>query len=165
MIPVLIAAGFFEDEVVAETGTIIAAAEDTVLVPKLAALTSISNDLPLGALEHQRPLDPSSRRPFAVDLSAFLPADQEIGDIVRITMSAAGAAVGVIVESASPRQPIVDESGGRKLQYWLSVVNGSQGNAAFSGAGLKVGIAFLIRTNGTIPQDDEHTVVHTVRHL
>ena len=162
MIPILLALGQFEEEAVAEFGPIVAATEATVELPAVPTAAQVDSTLPLGAMEFQRPLDPSDLAPYAVGFANIAGA-AEITAIERVTMSAAGVAVGVTIEAVSPRRPIIDEVTKKKVQLWLSVTGGTQANAAFNGSGLKVGIALWVRlSDGRLY---ERTVVVVGRQL
>ena len=88
--------------------------------------------------------------------------DETIAEIVRLTVSATGAAVGVEIDDGGERLPIIDTEG-KKIQMWFLVDDGFQANAAFAGAGVAVGIAALIRTDAEPYKEFERTAILTVR--
>lgn len=165
MLAAILAFYYYGSELVADRGPITAAAVDTVTFPALAGTTSPGNQLPVGAAEAARPRDPSDRAPLALDFSALLGDGVEIDEIVSLTMSAAGNAAGITIDEATPRLPIIEEDGGQRIQIWLGVAEGSRNDTAFLGAGLKVGVAALIRTNEDAYREYERTGVATFRQL
>lgn len=165
MLAAILAFYYYGSELVADRGPITAAAVDTVTFPALAGASSPGDQLPVGAVTAERPRDPSDRGPLAFDFSAILGDGVEIDEIVSLTMSAAGVAAGVAIDQADPRLPIVDEGAGQKLQIWLAVAENKRNDPVFQGAGLKVGISALIRTNEAAFRDYERTGVVTVRQL
>jgi hypothetical protein len=84
-----------------------------------------------------------------------------IASISSITMTALGVSLGVQVDSDSDRVPIID-TGGQKVGLWFKVDDAFKQNAAFSGAGTKVGISVLVRTDATPYKELERTWVLTV---
>ncbi|WP_298690160.1 hypothetical protein [uncultured Sphingomonas sp.] len=146
------------------TGAIIATAGQTVKFD--AAQTSVATvaGLPLGSPLTAQPLDPADLNPRAFDFSALI-GDAKIAQIVRITMSAAAATVGVEVWQDSPRVPIIDAATSQIVQIWFAVDPAFQSDPGFSGAGLQVGVSILIQTDAAVYQTYERTGILTVRNL
>lgn len=160
MIPVFQLLGLFDGNDMTETGPIVAAAEATLELPAVSAGGAIDPALPNGAPVFRRELDPSDLEPYAVGFTAHVGA-AEIDSIDTITMSFAGMAVGVTVEGETPRWPIIDASGRKRVQIWLSVAEEFRSHAAFNGAGLKVGISFFVQLSDG--RRVERTVIVIVR--
>lgn len=164
MIGTLILLGLFGTDAAPGTGEIIAPASRTVTpaqVPATAAANA-SAEVPVGALAWAAPLDPADRAPYAIDWRQLLATDERVADIVRLTMSAAGAAVGVTIDQEDGRTPIIGTDG-KAIQIWLKVADAFQDNAAFQGAGVRVAIAALIETDSVPFKRFERTSVLTVR--
>ena len=162
MLTHLILLGMFNTEIEAGTGEVIATTERTVTIAKTPNATSRASTLPLGSYPWTAHLDPSDRAPFAIDFTGLLDTGETIAEIVRLTVSATGASVGVEIDDSTDRIPIIDTDG-KKIQMWFLVDEAFQANAAFAAAGVQVGIAALIRTNGDPYKDFERTAVLTVR--
>ena len=163
MIALLLALGLLEPPAGNVTGTLIAPADQVVAVQKLPTLAVSGAALPLGAPVWPRPFAPADRRPYAWDFAQVLSEGSKIAYIERLTMSAAGAAAGVQIDQSAGRLPVIADD--THVQVWFLVDPAHQGDDVFGGAGLQVGVAALIRTSDTPYQEDERTLVLTVRRL
>ena len=158
----LLLLGVLGGEVDVGTGPIIAQPASTVAALSVPAAGAVGNDIPLGAYQWARPLDPADRAPYAFSFAQLLAPGEEIADIVRLTMSAAGAALGLEIDTSPGRIPIIGEDG-NAVQVWFRVDEAFQENAAFTGAGVRIPIAFLVETNSSPFKRYERTAVLTVR--
>ena len=154
----------FAIEQPAENGAIVATAEQTVVFKSVQRVNETGNNLPFGAEAWSAPLDPNDRAPRAMDFAALLDGEARIAAIVSITVSAQGASTGVQIDQAAGRAPIISDDG-RRIQMYLLVNDALQANKAFEGAGLKVGITALVRTDEEPFEQYARTGVQTVRHL
>ncbi|MBB5684298.1 hypothetical protein [Sphingobium boeckii] len=162
MLTHLIALGLFATEIEAGVGAVTAPSERTVIVTTSPGNAARGGNLPIGSFAWTAHFDPSDRAPFAIDWSALLADDETIAEIVRLTISATGAALGVEIDEGAERLPIIDTEG-KKIQMWFLVDDAFQGDAAFAGGGINVGVAALIRTSADPYKDYERTAVLTVR--
>lgn len=144
------------------TGPIIAPPASTAAALSVPVDSPVGTDVPLGAYSWPRPLDPSDRAPYAFDFSQLLGSAERIADIVRLTMSAAGAAVGVEIDTSAGRTPIIGTEG-KAVQIWFRVAEASQDDPAFTGPGVRVGVSILVETDAVPFKRFERTAVLTVR--
>lgn len=158
----LIAAGVIALEQPTGIGTIIARPSQTAAIQIGSNSAVASAPIPNGAAVFGEPFDPSDRAPRAWDFTAQLADGETIVEIVRLTMMAAGAAVGVQIDSGGGRDPIIGTSG-KVIQLWFKVNDAHQADAAFLGDGMSVGVAALVRTSSTPSRQYERTAVLTVR--
>lgn len=154
--------GLISDDVEVGTGTVTAGADQTAVLAAQTASGGTTSGLPIDAPVVKKPFDPSDRAPYAIDFTVHLADDETIAELRRITMSASGAAVGVQIDTDPVRPPLID-TGGKKAEAWLIVDDAFQANAAFSGAGIQVGISFLIRTSADPYREYERTIIVVVR--
>jgi hypothetical protein len=143
-------------------GTLIATSDRLIVPEPVPTGTSSAASLPLAASAWPAPFDPADRTPFAIDWTSLLGDDEQIAQIDRIRMSAEGAALGVAVDAEAGRAPIISDDG-KKTQFWFLCDSAFQANAAFSGAGVAIGLSVLIRTTAAPYQLFERTGVLTVR--
>lgn len=162
MLTALLLLGVLGGEVDVGSGPIIAPPASTVAALSVPSSGAIGNDIPLGAYQWARPLDPADRAPYAFSFAALLATGEEIADIVRLTVSAAGAALGLEIDTSLGRVPIISDDG-TTVQLWFCVADAFQENVAFSGAGVRIPIAFLVETNSSPFKRYERTAVLTVR--
>lgn len=146
----------------AGTGDIIAIAERTVAPVTVPSVGTSAAPIPLNAYQWRSPFDPADRAPYALDWKALLATDEKIASIVRLTMSASGAAIGIRIDDTAGRAPII-ATDGKATQLWFRVEPEFQENTAFAGAGVQVAVAVLVRTDATPYKDFERTAVLTVR--
>lgn len=165
MLVTLLAVGVLDAApLTAGTGPLIAPAEAIVAIPRLAAQAPVGTGIPLGAPIWPLSLDPSDTGPYAWDFSALFGDGVNIASVERLTISAAGAAVGVQIVTGAPSGPIITDDG-HHVQVWFLVDAGDAAAAAFIGAGLQVAVAALVKTDQTPPREYERTAVLTVRQL
>lgn len=146
----------------AGVGEIVATAERTVSPVPVPTVVTSDAPIPINAYQWLAPFDPSDRAPYAYDWSALLGNGETVTDIVRLTMSAAGAAVGVEIDTDPARAPIIDTDG-LKTQLWFKVTDAMQNNPAFLGQGLSVGVSVLVKTSSEPFKMYERTAVLIVR--
>jgi hypothetical protein len=144
------------------TGAIVAVSDRTISVSPIPSGASASSTLPQSAPVWAAPFDPADRAPYAIDWTKLLAAGETIIQIDRIAMSAEGASLGVQVDTAVARTPLIS-SDGKKTQVWFVCAPGFQTNAAFAGAGVQVGLSVLIRTSADPYKQYERTGVLIVR--
>jgi len=163
MLAHLLAFGVFAAEVVLPPGhgEAIAGAEHTT-APLKAPGGSGSASIPLGATFWASPMDPADRKPYAIDWSKVLEADEQVDELVHVTMSEDGAMVGVQIDTSEDRTPIID-AGGKKVQVWFLCLPEFQDDPAFSGAGVNIAVTCQIRTDAEPYRQIERTSVLTVR--
>jgi len=145
------------------TGDISATADQTVVVPATADTTQSGAGLPLGALAWKADFDPADRSPRAFNFTPLLNG-AKVAAVLRITMSAGGAAVGLMVDDDTARQPIIGTDG-QRVQLWFFVDEALQNDPTFADGGVQVGISVKIQTDASPPQEYERTGVLTVRQL
>lgn len=160
MLAFLLAIGVIGPEIDAGTGPIIAVADRTVTMVVVGSNSPSAAQLPLGAYRWPSPFDPSDRAPYAMKWNAMLAADETVADIVQLTMSAAGAALGLEIDGTPGRAPII-ATDGKAIQLWFRCTDPE--NPAFAGEGVSIGIAALIRTSADPFKQYERTAVLTVR--
>jgi hypothetical protein len=97
---------------------------------------------------------------FVFDLAGVLEAGEAIDDFA-LTMSAEGAALGLAIDTGA-RAPMTIE-GDRAVQLWFGVAPAMQGDAAFAGDGIAVGIELRATTTASPPRIRERTFALTVR--
>lgn len=147
---------------ITETGEIVASSERTLAVQPVPAGSVSTLTLPLNSENWSAPFDPSDRAPFAINWSALLAEGEKIAQIDKITMSAQGVSLGVKIDTDAGRTPIISTDR-TKTQFWFRCDTAFQSNAAFSGSGVQIGIAALIRTDANPYKQFERTGVLTVR--
>jgi len=147
-----------------DTGTVIATPARTAVLAIAQPATSVASGVPLGATVWSQPFDPADHVPFAIDFAALLDEGEAIVEIEAITMSAAGAALGVAVDDAAPYGPIIDTAG-KKVQLWFVVDDAHWSETAFSASGVQIPVAVRVATAGTPPKRFERTCVLMVRQL
>lgn len=161
MIVVLLLLGVLGEQTVG-TGPITAPAESTVTAVKVPTATAAPAPLPIGAYQWPAPFDPADLAPYAMKFDTLLVGAEKIVDVERITMSASGASLGLQVATEDERKPIIGTDG-KAVQIWLRGDPAFEYNPAFAGAGVKVGISFLVRTDSDPFKRFERTGVVTVR--
>ena len=105
-------------------------------------------------------MDPAEVLDFVFDLAGVLDAGEAIDDFA-LTMSAEGAALGVAIETGA-RAPLPIEDG-RAVQIWFGVAPAMQGDAAFAGDGISVGVELRATTTATPARVRERTFALTLR--
>lgn len=138
----------------AEVGEIIAIAERTVSIGRLAS----------GPYSWPAALDPADRTPYAIDWTAMLDEGEKIAAILQLTMSASGASAGVKIDDTAGRRPIIGEDG-TTIQIWFLCEPAQQMKPVFSGNGVAVSVSALIRTDLDPFKEFERTAVLTVKQL
>jgi hypothetical protein len=155
-------AGLAADELEVVIGDVTANEAQTAVLAPAAASGGAGDALPIAAKLWALPFDPADRAPYAYDFSELLDDSENIDELVRITMSATGAALGVRVDTDAERLPMLD-TGARKAQVWFKVDDAYQANAAFSGAGTQVGISLRVKTTASPARFYERTAILLVR--
>jgi hypothetical protein len=107
-------------------------------------------------------MDPADRFPHAFKFTQFLADAEKITSIERLTMSAAGASLGVQIDQSAGRAPIISDDG-KAIQLWFLVADEFQGHPAFTGNGVEITVAALVRTDADPFHQLERTAVLTVR--
>ncbi|WP_298689074.1 hypothetical protein [uncultured Sphingomonas sp.] len=113
----------------------------------LGLVPSISNVTPLtteSAYTWKAPFGPTDRVGYAMDWSALLFEDDLIEDILAITVSPQGAALGVSIDTTTGRGPKIDTGGTMIGLHFRDT--GDTTVSSFSGAGISVGISVQIST-------------------
>jgi len=147
-----------------DTGTVIATPARTVVLAVVQASSMVADGIPLGASTWSQQFDPSDHAPFAIDFTALLDTGEKIVEMEAITMSAAGALLGISVDDTTGYSPIID-TGGKKVQLWFVVDSGHWSDTSFAGAGVQVPVSVRIATDGTPAKRFERTCVLIVRQL
>lgn len=154
-------AGAVTDPPITAKGDIIATADRTVTPTPIPSgsgtVSGVTTAYPWAA-----PFDPADRTAFAIDWTRLLEAEETIAQIDDIRMSAEGASLGIQVDAAAGRAPIISTDG-KMTQVWFLCDPAFQSDAAFLGAGVKVGLSVLIRTDSDPYKQFERTAVLTVR--
>lgn len=147
------------------TGAITATSERTIKPTPVPSGTG-ANDatVPTSAYRWTAIFDPSDRTPFAIDWSGLLLSDEKVSAIQKITMSAAGAAVGIEIDTSTGRTPIIGTDG-KMTQFWFLCAVGFQNNAAFQNGGAQIGLSVLVRTDSDPFKEYERTGVLQVEQL
>jgi hypothetical protein len=146
----------------AGTGTVIASAERTIVLPAVGTTATVVQGLPLGAPIWQVAMDPSDRAPYGIDYSRLLATGEKIASIQQISVSAAAALIGISIDQSSGRAPIIDTAG-KKVQIWFLCNPLEQQASIFSGAGIHAGMAVLVRTDSVPYKEFERTIILNVR--
>ena len=105
-------------------------------------------------------MDPAEVLDFVFDLGGVLETGEAIEDFV-LTMSPEAAALGVAIDDGA-RAPLRIEDN-RAVQLWFSVATAMQGDAAFAGDGIAVGIELRATTTASPPRVRERTFALTLR--
>lgn len=163
----LTAAGSAVGGAITAKGPITASADRTIKPMPVPAGSGSSTDpsVPTTADRWRAPFDPSDRAPFAIDWSGLLNSGEMIASIQKITMSAAGAALGVEIDTSTGRAPIIDEAGGKITQCWFLVDPAFQADPAFQNGGVQIGLSVLVRTDSDPFKEYERTGVLQVEQL
>lgn len=120
--------------------------------------------MPSSAYRWTAIFDPSDRTPFAIDWSGLLLSDEKVAAIQKITMSAAGAAVGIEIDTSTGRTPII-ATDGKKTQCWFLCAPAFQSDPAFQNGGVQIGLSVLVRTDANPFREYERTGVLQVEQL
>lgn len=154
-------AGIFDP--ITDRGPIVAGADRTIaptVVPSgVSRLTESSSAYGWAAI-----FDPADRAPYAFDWSDLLDDGEEIESIQDIRMSAAGAALGVEIDTSPGRTPIIGTDG-KHAQLWFLVDPDFRDNADFSDAGVQVAVTMRVRSTATPFKEFERTGNLPVRQL
>ena len=105
-------------------------------------------------------MDPAELLDFVFDLSGVLEPDEAI-EAFAMTMSAEGAALGLLIETGA-RAPLLIENA-RAVQLWFAVAPAMRTDAAFTGEGVRIGIELRATTNASPPRVRERTFALTLR--
>jgi len=146
----------------ADVGSVIAGTQRTVSPLQVPSSAAVGDNVPLGAYRWPAPMEPADRAPYAFDWSKILGTDEKIAEITRVTMSAAGAAVGVEIDSSTGRRPIISENG-KAIQLWFLCLDAFQDNPVFGGNGVNITVTCRVRTDASPYKQFERTAVLTVR--
>ena len=145
-------------------GELTSMADQIANLAVLQPATAKGNGVPYGAADWPRPFDPSDRAPYAWDFSNIIGEGVSIADIVRITVSATGVALGVEVDNQEGRAPIITNDG-KHVQVYFLVNVASQTSQQFTNDGVKVPVSVLIRTDENPFEEYERTAILSVRQL
>jgi len=107
-------------------------------------------------------MEPADRAPYAFDWSKIIGLDEKISEITRVTMSAAGAAVGVAIDNSTGRRPIISDNG-KAIQLWFLCLDAFQDNPVFSGNGVNITVTCRVRTDADPYKQFERTAVLILR--
>lgn len=143
------------------TGAIVSFPEQKAFATKGEASTVALVGSPENSAIWTIPLDPSDRAPYVMDWTPFLLGTARIASVQRITVSAAGVAAGLTIETGE-RAPIIGTDG-KAVRLRLRVADDMQNSVIFTGEGVQVAIAALIRTNAAIFDEYERTWILTVK--
>jgi hypothetical protein len=146
----------------AQVNTITAVAERTVTPARIPVGTAGTAEIPVGASRFAAPMDPADRFPHAFAFGQFLGENEKIVSIERLTMSAAGASLGVQIDQSTSRAPIIGTDG-KAIQLWFFCTEEFQAHPAFSGNGVQIAVSALVRTDAVPFHQLERTAVLTVR--
>lgn len=163
MLVTLIAAGVIPLEAAAGAGVFDVPPERIAVLANVQGTTAAGVGIPLGAAAWQQPFDPSDHLAFGIDFRALLDSGETIVDIVALTMSSAGAALGVEIDTASGFAPVIDEDTRAKVQLWLLVDGGSQALSSFDASGVQLAVKCRVAT--TKAKVFERSAVLSVRQL
>lgn len=153
-----------DEDTETETGTVIATADRTAVLTAVQASTAQGAGIPLGAVPWRQQIDPADHVPYAVDFTALLGADEKIASIAGLSVSAAGALLGVQIDTAVGYRPIIDTAG-KKIQVWFLVDAAFWASGAFDASGILVTVTARVLTDAEPPKRFERTTVLSVRQL
>ncbi len=163
MLLMLLATGVVPEESGTVIGPFDVPDERIAIAKKVQGASSVAVGLPLGAAQWEQPFDPSDRLPFGMSFVELLDAGETITSIDRIALSSTAAGLGVIIEQASPRAPVIDEIDLRRLQLWLSVDDAMQAAASYDASGVRFPVTFRVTTSKG--RRFERSAILTVRQL
>lgn len=147
-----------------ETGTVIASADRTAVMPIVQASASRGSLVPLGAAAWAQPYDPGDHAPYAIDFKDLLDEGEHVAKIEAIKVSATAALLGIAVDTSAGYRPIIDVAG-QKIQLWFLVDEAYWEAASFAAAGVLLSVSVRVVTDATPPKRYERTAVLTVRQL
>ena len=144
------------------SGPITAPPEQIAVVPSVQGATSVATGAPLGVATWARPFDPGDHRPYAIDFTTQLRDGEEIAAMEEIEMSAAGALLGVGIDTATGYSPIIGDDG-KMVQVYFAVEPEFWDELSFAASGLRLPVTFRVRTDGTPYDTIERSALLTVR--
>jgi hypothetical protein len=120
--------------------------------------------LPLNAKAFTAQMDPADVLDWQVTLSQGSTGLEilQVGESVAnftVALTAEAIAAGLQINTTSGYSTLLV---GNVISFWISITSGSQGSAAFTGAGLTIGIEISITTNANPARVKQRTVVVTV---
>lgn len=162
MLALYIAAGIFGGPLSPADGDMTAPKERVVVIPRVQSRSLVTIGAPLGAQRYAQPYDPSDHGEYAMDFSDVMQTGETIADIEFVGISAAGAALGIAIDTTAGHIPAITNDG-KHIQYWPLVDPDEWSARAFDATGTDVVVKARIVTSGG--RRWERSAIHEVRQL